>query len=283
MFQNQVTTPRCESTLKHYTIACCIVCACVWVFELVPSFECRRDKHWSLATFKSGLEDGSSPTHPLRFSQTLITLLTFSLSLIRKSSLCICPPLLFRPSFFLSPLSLHCTFCFVWTHSRLWSLLSCSGLLLIFVVLAALPGRGLVLAVISCIFALCHLCQLAVFSVCLASHTVFLMHLHPTAVRKVPWVFALTCTCLLGRVVHLCLCLLACLCMHDDIHDWVNFREFYCNVMAAGDRSWYECCTPTPPEEHWLVYLLANPAWWYHLSLYWDPEMHAVYLPIYTK
>lgn len=44
---------------------------------------------------------------------------------------------------------------------------------------------GLILAVISCIFALCHLCQLAVSSLSHTSHTAFLIHLHPAARRRV--------------------------------------------------------------------------------------------------
>lgn len=84
-----------------------------------------------------------------------------------------------------SPTALPWSFTLFKAFSASKSLLFGSRLLLVFVVWAAFLGRGLILAVISCIFALCHLCQLAVFSLRHTSHTAFVIHFHPAAARRV--------------------------------------------------------------------------------------------------
>lgn len=88
-----------------------------------------------------------------------------------------------------SPTALPWSFTLFKAFSASKSLLFGSRLLLVFVVWAAFLGGGLILAVISCIFAPCHLCQLAVFSLRHTSHTAFLIHLHPAAARRVSAVY----------------------------------------------------------------------------------------------
>lgn len=138
------------------------------------------------------------------------------------------------------------------------------------------------LAVISCIFARRHLCQLAVPAFRLASHTVFLMRLRCTAARKVPWV---------------CVAVPVCVCNPTSLRFQllfvgspqrprsrltvfgirVNFHEFYCAVAAAGVRSRRDSCAASPPDERRLVYSPAN------LGCDWDPQTRAARPHIYIK
>lgn len=129
---------------------------------------------------------------------------------------------------FISPTALPCSFTLFKAFSASKSMLLGSRLLLIFVVWAAFLGGGLVLAVISCIFALCHLCQLAVVSLSHTSHTAFLIHLHPAAARWVSAVYE--CVCF--GVCKVCTCTNPCITifMIDPLS--VNFN-------ANGKGSWW--------------------------------------------
>lgn len=95
-----------------------------------------------------------------------------------------------------------------------------------------------VLAVISCISVLGHLCQLALFSFRLISHTELLMHLHLNrweASRCLLW-----CACLRACVVRICV---KCVCRYARVR-WsvssahsVSLYEFQCDVICG---SWWQ-------------------------------------------
>lgn len=137
---------------------------CVWASG---SFECRWDKHWSLATFKTGFEDSPNPTYTQKVQPSCFSFLSLS---YRNSVFSLYHPPTTTPTPPCSPwcVSFSLLLYFVPSLLCLPVFASFSSLL---VVLVALLSGGLVSAVITCIFALCHPCQLAVVSSAAAHHT----------------------------------------------------------------------------------------------------------------
>lgn len=159
---------------------------CVWASG---SFECRWDKHWSLATFKTGFEDSPNPTYTLKVQSSCFSFLFLSRSLIQK--LCL---------FFVSPTNRHPhptvlpLVCFIFPVALLCanpSLPSCLCFLLQpACCISSPPQRG---SGISCNHL--YLCSVPPVSAgscllcCCTPHIQFWMQLYPTAVKQVGVVY----------------------------------------------------------------------------------------------